>query len=69
MGGYGRTHGRIAAEAGYGRYPELTAEQIRAAQLDMILLSSEPFPFGEMHQEAFTAEFGVPVYLVDGEMF
>lgn len=57
------------AEAGYGRYPELTAEQIRAAQLDMILLSSEPFPFGEKHQEAFTAVFGVPVHLVDGEVF
>ncbi len=57
------------AEHGYGRYPELTAEQIHAAQLDAILLSSEPFPFGEKHQPAFASEFGVPVHLVDGEMF
>jgi hypothetical protein len=57
------------AGEGYGRYPELTAAQIHDAYLDMILLSSEPFPFGEAHQQAFTAEFGLPVHLVDGEMF
>jgi ABC-type Fe3+-hydroxamate transport system substrate-binding protein len=55
---------------GYGRYPELTTDQIRAAELDAILLSSEPFPFQDKHQAAFAAEFpGVPSYLVDGEMF
>lgn len=38
-------------------------------KLDIILLSSESFPFGETHQQAFAAEFDMPVYLVDGEMF
>jgi ABC-type Fe3+-hydroxamate transport system substrate-binding protein len=30
-----------------GRYPEVTFEMIQAADLDAILLSSEPFPFSE----------------------
>lgn len=51
------------------RYPEVSTEQISAAGLDAVLLSSEPFPFAEKHREAFRAEFGVPVHLVDGEMF
>ena len=59
----------VFAEMGNGRYPELTTEQIRVAQLDMILLSSEPFPFAEKHQQGFMAEFGLPVRLVDVEMF
>ena len=58
------------AGAGNGRYPELTAGSIRAAELEAILLSSEPFPFQEKHRMAWAAEFpGVPIYLVDGEMF
>jgi ABC-type Fe3+-hydroxamate transport system substrate-binding protein len=52
-----------------GRYPQLTPDQIRAAKLDAIFLSSEPFPFAEKQRQAFLAEFGCPVYLVDGEMF
>lgn len=58
------------AGAGDGRYPEVTPEQIHAARLDAILLSSEPFPFAEKHRQKFEAQFpDVPVYLVDGEMF
>ncbi len=51
------------------RYPVVDPEQIRAAQVDLILLSTEPFPFTERHCQAFDAEFGAPTMLVDGEMF
>jgi ABC-type Fe3+-hydroxamate transport system substrate-binding protein len=64
--------GFVNAFAGVGnhRYPEVSAGSIRAASLDAILLSSEPFPFQEKHQAVLTAEFpGVSIYLVDGEMF
>lgn len=57
------------AEENSGRYPERTPDQINAANLDAILLASEPFPFTEKHRQAFLAQFGRPVYLVDGEMF
>jgi ABC-type Fe3+-hydroxamate transport system substrate-binding protein len=58
------------AGVGDGRYPEATVEMIRAADLDAILLSSEPFPFSEKHRADFEARFpGAAVYLVDGEMF
>lgn len=57
------------AVEGDGRYPELTSMQIHTAHLDAILLSSEPFPFAEKHRQQFLAEFGVPVHLVNGEMF
>ncbi|MBE7533729.1 MAG: ABC transporter substrate-binding protein [Chloroflexi bacterium] len=67
----------VFAAGEYGRYPELTAEQIHAANLDAILLSSEPFPFAEKHRQAFQEQFastarshfGFAVYLVNGEMF
>jgi ABC-type Fe3+-hydroxamate transport system substrate-binding protein len=58
------------AGVGDGRYPEVTAEMIRAADLDAIFLSSEPFPFSETHRADFVTRFpGTAVYLVDGEMF
>jgi ABC-type Fe3+-hydroxamate transport system substrate-binding protein len=52
------------------RYPELTAEEIKALTPDMILLSSEPYPFAEKHIRELEAI--VPqadIRLVDGEMF
>lgn len=55
---------------GNGRYPELASADIEAANLDLILLSSEPFPFAAKHQQAIAAEFpDVHVELVDGELF
>ncbi|UOQ67314.1 ABC transporter substrate-binding protein [Hymenobacter volaticus] len=52
------------------RYPEVTAEQLRQMAPQQILLSSEPYPFGEKH----IAEFQVlcpsaQIRIVDGEMF
>jgi ABC-type Fe3+-hydroxamate transport system substrate-binding protein len=59
----------FAAESG-SRYPELSTEDISAAGLGTILLASEPFPFSTKHRSAFAEQFpGVPVHLVDGEMF
>ncbi|TDN40542.1 cobalamin-binding protein [Hymenobacter sp. UV11] len=56
--------------AGLGRYPEITSEQLRAAAPERILLSSEPYPFGEKHvaelQEICPA---AKIQLVDGELF
>lgn len=52
------------------RYPELTLEQLKTANCEFILLSSEPYPFAEKHIEEIQA--AVPhakVMLVDGEMF
>lgn len=51
------------------RYPEVDAELLKQAEL--ILLSSEPFPFAEKHREELCAELGVPaarVRLVDGQL-
>src|SRR5690606_2713615 len=51
------------------RYPEVTPEAVAATRPDVLLLSSEPYPFKDAHAEALTAETGVPAVLVDGELF
>lgn len=53
-----------------GRYPAITPAQLQATQPNLILLSSEPFPFGEKHQAAFQQLCpAAHIVLVDGEMF
>ena len=52
------------------RYPSLTAEQIQALSPEVILLSSEPFPFRERHIAELSALCpNAAVRLVDDEMF
>lgn len=52
------------------RYPELRVEDIKALDPEVILLSSEPYPFQEKHMSEIRNELpGVEVRLVDGEMF
>ena len=52
------------------RYPGLKPEQIRDLNPEVILLSSEPFPFQEKHlREVRDLLPGVKVVLVDGELF
>src|SRR5690606_29754423 len=52
------------------RYPEATPEEIAAAEPEVVLLSSEPFPFRQKHvAELADAVPGVAVRLVDGELF
>jgi ABC-type Fe3+-hydroxamate transport system substrate-binding protein len=52
------------------RYPEINPERLLEANPDLILLSSEPYPFRERHIDEFQAI--VPhsiIKLVDGELF
>ncbi len=52
------------------RYPEVTDEQIKEASPQLILLSSEPYPFKEKHVEEFKKICpDANVLVVDGEMF
>ncbi|MBO2009412.1 ABC transporter substrate-binding protein [Siccationidurans soli] len=52
------------------RYPEITAEQLAAAAPHRILLSSEPYPFGNKHIAEFQAICpDAQVEIVDGELF
>lgn len=52
------------------RYPELTPDEAIAMGADTILLSSEPYPFGEKHiAEIKQNNPNVAVWTVDGEMF
>ncbi len=68
----------LLAEAGFvnaapgdrGRYPEMRSEEIERAAADVLLLGSEPFPFGEEHRAELMAVAGrdVRVLLADGEL-
>ncbi|MCX2583862.1 ABC transporter substrate-binding protein [Pedobacter sp. MR22-3] len=52
------------------RYPEIILEELRTLNCDLILLSSEPYPFGSKHiDEVKAAVPDVRIMLVDGEMF
>ena len=52
------------------RYPEVTDEAIAMANPQLILLSSEPYPFKEAHiAELQTLCPNALILLVDGEMF
>jgi ABC-type Fe3+-hydroxamate transport system substrate-binding protein len=52
------------------RYPEISLEQIMKLNPELILLSSEPFPFAAKHQAEIQAQFpNAQVILVDGESF
>jgi len=56
--------------ADQSRYPEISAAQLAAAAPDTILLSSEPYPFGEKHLAEFQAICpAATVRIVDGELF
>jgi ABC-type Fe3+-hydroxamate transport system substrate-binding protein len=53
-----------------GHYPEISAAQLQQANPEVILLSSEPFPFQEKHVEAFSKICpDAKIVLVDGELF
>ena len=52
------------------RYPEIEIENLKTSSLDLILLSSEPFPFKEKDKTAFQEFFPKSkIIIVDGEMF
>ena len=52
------------------RYPEVTLGDLAAAQPDVLLLSSEPYPFAEKHFGPFREACpAAQIRVVDGEMF
>jgi ABC-type Fe3+-hydroxamate transport system substrate-binding protein len=56
--------------AGSKRYPEISLGNIQSAGAELVLLSSEPYPFKEKHITEISRQLtGAKVILVDGEMF
>jgi ABC-type Fe3+-hydroxamate transport system substrate-binding protein len=52
------------------RYPELSLEEIKALNPDILFLSSEPYPFKEEHIKELQNQLPKSkVILVDGELF
>lgn len=52
------------------RYPALTPEELAAASPDVVLLSTEPYPFQEKHLPEIQALLpDARLHLVDGELF
>lgn len=56
--------------SGHSRYPEISLEELKIHNPELVLLSSEPFPFKEKHIAEIKAALpNVDVQWVDGEMF
>jgi ABC-type Fe3+-hydroxamate transport system substrate-binding protein len=52
------------------RYPVVTIEEVKAGNCEIILLSSEPYPFKQKHVEELQALLPeTRILLVDGELF
>ncbi len=52
------------------RYPVITVEDLRNSEPDLILLSSEPYPFQEKHRDELARQqLEARTVLVDGEYF
>lgn len=52
------------------RYPETSIDELRENKCELLLLSSEPFPFREAHVTQIAEKLpGTKILLVDGEMF
>ncbi len=54
----------------YVRYPETSMEELKQQNPELILLSTEPYPFKEKHKPEINQIFqAIKVEIVDGEMF
>ena len=52
------------------RYPEVTIEELHIANCQLLLLSSEPYPFKQKHINELSRQLpNCKIVLVDGEMF
>ena len=52
------------------RYPVVTVAELKAARCELLLLSSEPYPFKQGHIDELLEQLpGVKIVLADGEMF
>ena len=63
--------GRNVFGAESTRYPAITVDALRAADPDVVLLSTEPFPFKPSHADELSAATGIPrerFEIVDGEL-
>jgi ABC-type Fe3+-hydroxamate transport system substrate-binding protein len=52
------------------RYPEVTVAELADAEPDLVLLSTEPFPFQEKHADELAEHTGIPrarFAIADGE--
>lgn len=58
------------AFASHIRYPKITADDIKNTNCELVLLSTEPYPFKEKHIAELQAKLpGIKIILADGEMF
>jgi len=56
--------------AGKTRYPEVSIDELKAIKPDLLLLSSEPFPFRQKHIDELQHFLpATKIILADGEMF
>jgi len=56
--------------SGKKRYPEVTIQELQSAGCQLLLLSSEPFPFKEEHVKQLQKQLPeTKIRLVDGEIF
>lgn len=56
--------------AGQNRYPKITAEDLKSSGCNLVILSSEPYPFKEKHIQELQQQLpGIKIILADGEMF
>jgi ABC-type Fe3+-hydroxamate transport system substrate-binding protein len=63
--------GRNVFAARAERYPTITPDELRAADPDVVLLSTEPFPFKPSHADELSALSGIGrdrLRIVDGEL-
>ena len=52
------------------RYPEVTIEELHISNCQLLLLSSEPYPFKQKHIDELSIRLpGCKIILADGEMF
>lgn len=58
----------VAPLADPARYPRFDWDAQLIAQIDGVLLSSEPYRFTQAHADALERQIGKPVHLIDGEM-
>lgn len=62
--------GFINLYANEKRYPAISLEELKSADPEYLLLSSEPFPFNEKHKAELAKELpNTQIILVDGELF
>ena len=51
------------------RYPQVDLKDLQSPEIDLILLSSEPFPFKKKHLLELQNNINTKIVLVDGEFF